>query len=198
MWREIIRQLPRYEELDAGQQVGAREAFGSLMAAVQQGQINVAGVSRIADFGACLGGSTYGLVAKFGSGVTIDALEQAEPFVYWIRKSNIVPDENVKLGDGIAYLKDYPLTYDLITAFRLGPDSQGRIFRELVAASAIALRPEGVLIVTSDDVSFRAALTICDRARVPRYLIPESDGWRTVPATLIIHKSSCETIIGQS
>lgn len=111
-----------------------------------------------------------------------------------------MPSENIITADGILYLRELRqkglAPYDLITAFQLGPDSLGRIFREIAAASSTALNPSGNLLVTSDNVSMNAALKACDEVGVSYYFLEAiTQGGKLIRQhTLIVPQPSCTRI----
>lgn len=185
-------------ELNAVQKTGYDLAKAAFTAVTAQGYIDPRNIHRILDFGAGLGGPTLAFVdATRQFGTHIDAVEKEEIWTGILNKLGALPPENIIISDGILYLKELRqkgiAPYDLITAFQLGPDGLGRIFRELAVVSSEALNPNGNLLVTSDNVSMSAALKACDEADVTYHFLKAitQKGKLIRQHTLIVPQSSC-------
>lgn len=188
-------------EVNAVQKAGYDQAQAALAAANEQRYIDLGNVHRILDFGAGLGGPTFGIIDTTRQySPHVDAVEKEKIWIDILNQLGILPPENVIHDDGILYLKQmvqrHVPPYDLITAFRLGPDGMGRIFREVAANASTALNPNGNLLITSDSVTINAAIKACEEANVPYHSIDEiTEGPKLIrPYTLIVSQSSCTKI----
>lgn len=196
-----LDQLPAFKKLNVLQAFGARLALTAIQLGVNMGHIDTSRLSRIADFGAGGGGPTFALVevAK-ASGGQVTAIENNRKSAAEIVDSGILPQEQVRIEDGIRHLEKAREIegegYDLVTSFMLGPDISGKLFRDLAHASARGLNEGGNLLVTSDAGTFAAAKEICEKSGVQyKFIHGVSEGDKiVVPHTLIIAKESCAGI----
>lgn len=187
---------PGYDRLSVPQVFGAKMAMASLRMAVSFGYVDEARIRRIMDFGAGSGGPTFALVAAAREiGASVDAVELGKT-ANAIVESGILPRENVLQEDGIAYLNSLAergvSQYDLVTAFMLGPDEHGVLFRQLAQACRKALTPYGNLLVISDLGTFSAAQEACEQAGLPfnRIRGVSDNGEIVVPNVLIVPQAS--------
>jgi SAM-dependent methyltransferase len=105
----------------------------------------------VVDFG-CDRGSSTALLLGYGSNVT--GVEINTESVQAGKSLSSFPEGKVIRTDGIAYLKSLPeASLDLVTASMLGPDIQGNLCREFLNACKHALKPEGVVLVSTDLVT---------------------------------------------
>lgn len=186
------------DELNKLPQSGFEHAHAALTAAIEQGYIDLKNVHKILDFGAGYGGSTSAIVDVTRQYAPhIDAVENGEVVLKNLIPSGVLPRENIIPYDGILYLKELRqkgiAPYDLITAFRLGSDTMGRIFREIASSTTTTLNPNGNLLVTSDNLSMSVALKALDEAGVTYHFIEQiTEGKRIVlPHILIVPQASC-------
>ena len=133
-------------ELEDAKVVGYELARTALLTASEHGYLDLSTIHRILDFGSGLGGPTLAIIDTTKPYKPhIDAIERQQIFVQLSSQLGILPSENIIHGNGIEYLKQFSqsgiVPYDLITAFRLGPDPQGRIFREIAASTITSLTP---------------------------------------------------------
>ncbi len=182
----------------------AEETLSIIKVALKANALNPRQLTTIADFGAGTGLTTLALttIAQETNG-TVEALENWEAVADQIIASGILPREKViKNTSGITYLNATEQTdkYNLITAFMLGPDTYGDLFRQLAAAASNALDPEGSLLVTSDEYTFAAAKAIAQGSGSPVTIIPETqhDVNTTTPEILIVPRLACEAIAAQT
>jgi len=197
-----LEQQPGYDRLNIFQIWGAKLAINALRLAIYMKYLDVSRLKRIVDFGAGVGGPTFALaaIARVTDG-EVTALDEDEEQVREISTTGIIPAQNVHSGDGFSYLNSVKDTvnqgFDLITAFMLGPDITGNLFRKLATASAQVLNDGGNLLVTSDTGTFSVAREIVQRSGVQHHLIhgiADPTGEIVVPHTLIIPKASCGNI----
>lgn len=196
-----LENQPGFDRLDVFQVWGAKLAIASLQMAVSFGYLNPDGIKRIADFGAGYGGPTFALVAVArGLGATVNAVERNDRSADHITETGILHAQDVIKADGIAYLESLSERgvehYDLVTAYMLGPDREGVLFRKLAKACSKGLALGGNLLVTSDGRTIETAREVCQTAGVHFNRIPGiSDGEKAlVPTTIVIPQASCETI----
>ena len=102
----------------------------------------------VVDFG-CGRGISTALLLGYGSNAT--GIEINQESVNAGQSLPIFPKGRVICADGVAYLKALPeASLDLVTASMLGPDIQGNLCREFLNACKHALKPEGVVLVSTD------------------------------------------------
>ncbi len=103
---------------------------------------------KVLDFGVSRGLSTA-LLARSGSDVI--GVEIFEPNIVEAQRLGLVPADKLIAADGIRYLEEAaPDSLDLITAFMLGPDTNGQLSTDLMRVSQNALKENGALLVASD------------------------------------------------
>jgi SAM-dependent methyltransferase len=103
---------------------------------------------RVVDFG-CGRGVSTALLHSYGGDVT--GVELSATSVSQGKELGFVPQDRIKCTDGIEYLKSLPpKSLDLVTCSMLGPDIQGGLCRDFLEACHHALKPSGVILVTSD------------------------------------------------
>lgn len=188
--------------LNEAQQFGYETARAFFARAFEAGYLNSTNIHRILDFGSGLGGPTLGIIdATRENSPHIDAVEKEEIWVNILRRLNILPPENIIHGDGLLYLENLTQNgiapYDLITAFNIGQDGAGRIFRRIAVSANTSLTPNGNLLITSNDQSLVAAINACREADVPYYLMEGEKAGRRIlvpPHALIVPRSSCVRI----
>lgn len=190
-----------FDRLNILQVWGAKLAMASIQMAVSFGYLDPDKIKRIADFGAGAGGPTFALVVVARQlGATVNAIEQHDKSADQIVETGILPAESVIKVDGIDYLgslEDIGIErYDLVTAYMLGPDTEGELFRKLARASNRALNPEGNLLVTSDGGTIESVREVCQTVGVLFNRIQGvSDGKEVVvPTTIVVPHASCEAI----
>lgn len=160
---------PTFKRSDAFHQIGAMTAQTVLNQASNLGYIDLAKIKKILDFGAGVGGPTITLAHLAESnGGKAEAVDTSPVFAEFIAKLGILPPEYVHQGDGIELLSsaDAQNTYDLITAFMLGPDGRGELIGNLIESSQRALTENGRLVITSDPMTMSTARRCCEQAGV--------------------------------
>lgn len=121
----------------------------------------------VLDFGSGSGAPTS-VIARLmeESGGTVDAVEHAPNRAQKLIEREILPLDRVFVEEGIAFLRSRPNTYDLITAFAFGPDTQGGFASAFIRSAQQALLPEGKILITSDEETMRAVRMVCSGWRV--------------------------------
>lgn len=195
-----LEDQPGFDRLDSFQIFVAKLALVPLQLADSLGYIDFARVKRIADFGAGNGGSTFALATIARAlGATVTAIEEEGVMADKIVQAGILPAESVIKADGLEYLNSLSTKgiqdYDLVTAFMLGPDRDGTLFRNLAQACSTALNPNGNLLVTSDTVTIEVVRKVAQASGVSFNRVQGfSEGKDIVPTTIIVPQSSCKAI----
>lgn len=180
-----------FHDLHRIQQVGARVALAVLHQAKKVGLLDFTQIRRILDFGAGIGGPTFALsVVGRLYGAKVDAVEKAVVIANCMPPAII--DNHLIPGDGLSHLNSLDRRglpkYDLVTAFMLGPDGMGELFKNLAQACGRGLTPNGRLLVTSDQISLFNAVALCEGLGVEYHLLNEHT------PTLILSQPSCGNI----
>lgn len=186
-----VQVIEQFEKLDEYDRRSASRAYLVLQAAHEFGCFDMMGARRMLDFGAGTGGSTLALRAVAeASGGRVEAVEAHPRIAKVISDRQILPEDQVHAGNGITLLEqdDYRGGFDLITAFMLGPDMDGRLARRLLPAARQALAADGCLLMTSDTISLMAFRDACAEVGVAcRYITSAEtvDGCR--PGAVAVH-----------
>jgi precorrin-6B methylase 2 len=156
-----------YLGLEGMARFNAVTAAADLIKCAELELLDLDATQRIVDFGAGRGGPTFalGLLAKENGG-QVDAVELEEPRGREIERTGQTRHLNVRLhiANGLKWLGDQSMAgkkYDLITAFMLGPDKEGRLSKALLDAAQCVLAPEGKVFIASDDETMAAANEVC-------------------------------------
>lgn|GEM_PF-2147631 len=184
------------------QAFGYRYAMRLLDLLVNHGLLDADQIQTICDFGAGTGGPTLALCDFFKCPMrNLTALESYAPQVRMLQA--LLPEAQIYDGDGLDWLSCYHQTYDLITAFMLGPDDENHQLASHFLNEAIScLKPNGKLIIGSDVATMQGVLSIVRKMTELRcdWLIPDIDA--VLPVTVVIAKESdpianngCENII---
>lgn len=201
-----ISQLHGFDHLLSPIQKTARLALATMQSAIREGYINAATIRRIADFGAGTGGPTFALAAIAKEvGAMVIALEKPTPPAYQgvLKEMSGLPDEQIIEGDGLEHLSTLDTKgidgFDLITAFRMGPDISGELFQNLTKACATALHDGGNLLITSDESTLAVAKQVCAGAGLSPHELNENTQGNVIiiPHTLVIPKRGCISISRQ-
>lgn len=161
-----VRSDSRFNTMHRFHQCGALTAETVLNLSASFGYLDLAKAKRMIDFGAGAGGPTLALAQLAGlNGGTVEAVESNLKFVEDMIAMGIVDAEHAHQGNGITLLGNETsrATYDLVTAFMLGPDSDGGLTRDLLKASQNALTAGGHLVITSDMGTMSVARRVCDQ-----------------------------------
>jgi hypothetical protein len=141
----------------------SKNAADYLRAFSRTGLIDLSRPRRIIDFGANIGTSTVPLAQLArANGSSLIALEEDPVNALQLANLNIIPPEQVIVGNGVDYLNDIAERgerFDLLTAFFLGPDYNGELIRRLIPAAQRARSSQSDFIVTSDGKTMNA---VCD------------------------------------
>lgn len=169
-----VQALEPYDLLDDYDQRQARTAARILQAAHELGCFDLSSARRLLDFGAGTGGPTLALraAAEINDG-RVEAVEAHPRIARVISDRQILPEQQVYACNGIKFLEQGNCrgSFDLITAFMLGPDMDGRLARRLLPAAQQALLASGCLLMTSDTISLMAFREACTEAGVEhRYI----------------------------
>lgn len=196
--RIIIERTPAFGSLSEFTQNAARRAQTVLSVAYTNGYLQDQHFRHIADFGAGAGGPTFALVASAkevgGQVVAVENTPSAEEII----ATGILPKEQVIKEDGIVHftsLRDAApdKKYSMITAFMLGPDFSGNLFRNVMASAKDALTEDGKLLITSDIGTIQTIREICQQAHISTSTI-ESIG-EELPGTIILEKKDCRVVL---
>lgn len=164
-----VRTSPIFDKLHSFHQTGALTAENVLNLSASYGYIDLARSKRLLDFGAGSGGPTLALteLAKLNGG-SVEVVESNPRFAQDMIELGIVTPDKVHQANGIELLSSAASTdqYDLITAFMLGPDTNGGLTQQLLGASRNALQSSGKLLVTSDIGTMLTVRGVCDRVGV--------------------------------
>jgi SAM-dependent methyltransferase len=173
--------------------LGASRAALRLLLCRDLGLYDPTALTRIVDFGAGHGGSTFAvaLLAQ-ENGATVDAVEEI-PLRAEVLKNSDLQSMSVRAhqADGIEWLDDRARDgeqFDLITACMLGPDFRGKLARELLVVSHEALVSGGKLLMYSDPNTMAAAREVCDDAHADYHGV---ESLRPDISTLV----ACDTIV---
>lgn len=117
---------------------------------------------RVIDFGCGIGTSTLLLLRSGADVVGVDARSNKTHLrPSWedtkalaaFEKANLVPNGRILITDGLQYLNELPKnSVDLVTSFMFGPDHIDGcpFFRNFLSAARQVLKPDGKILVTSD------------------------------------------------
>ncbi|HAB50775.1 MAG TPA: hypothetical protein DCE80_01120 [Ignavibacteriales bacterium] len=116
------------------------------------------------DWGCGSGGSSLALREHGG---LVTAVDTSQKSIRELVSSEILPVEQAVLGDGISYLRaQSDNSFDLVACFLFGPPyvltSNPRLFSDFYTQANRVLKPEGRIIVTSDQSTFKK---IAERVR---------------------------------
>ncbi len=167
---------PAFQNLNRTDQHAARIAQAVIQLFAREGWLDLNATRRILDFGAGSGGPTLALVAMAESnGGSVEAVEQ-EQTSHLIAARGIVAADRLHTGDGLAFLgaTEQVGRFNLITAFMLGPDPEGRLSDELLTAARLALVPGGQLLMTSDIQTVPAFQEACRQQGIGYNVTPLS------------------------
>jgi hypothetical protein len=188
-----IEQFPDFRQNPyfSWQRDGSRYSLKAIQDALRRGLLHLADFDHVVDFGAGGGGPTF-LVDQIckTTGGQIEALENDPKQLSHLKK--VVPLVPVFSGDGIEQLSMMNGRVSLITAFTFGPDESGDFFAKLAKASSSALRPNGKLVVYSDDKTINAVLDRLSASGISERdlsVVPaqnEGNTYKFVPKTVII------------
>lgn len=198
--RVDVERLPGYDRLDVLQKFGARVSARAIQLAVGMGYVNPDRMGRIIDFGAGSGGPTFALVGLGNAvGSRVEAVENNQQSAQKIIDSAILPEDQVHITDGLAYLgsaQSKDESFDLVTAFMLGPDMEGSLFRRLAKASSTTLSGDGKLLITSDFGTLSTVKAISEQSGAKyNFVHGVSQGDEiVVPNTLVLSRDSCKLI----
>lgn len=131
-------------------------------------------VRRAVDIGAGYGGPTFALsrmmtsfTTSFGTEGQLEAVERSSEMCDEIIGDGILPASKVHQADAVDFLEANPNTFDLATAFMLGPDTDGSLARRLFPVAQRALTESGLMLVTSDVGTVSAARQVCRELELP-------------------------------
>jgi len=103
---------------------------------------------KVVDFG-CGRGVSTALLASYGGDVV--GVELSEHSIAQGQELEFIKGTKIVCDDGLNYLKTLPAqSLDLVNASMLGPDTAGSLCRDFLNACSHALKPGGVVLITSD------------------------------------------------
>lgn len=151
----------RYE----GRELGVLIA---LQRAERKGFIDFSKIKRAFDFGSGYGGPTSALKHFLPEGATLEVAEICPFHAAQIVHFGIVPQDRV-YKEGFRYLQDQKsvgVRLDLVTAFMFGPEDYDLTFEKLLSHTASVTSPEGQILLTSDEYTFRNLMVYCRDNRI--------------------------------
>lgn len=139
----------RYASLPAAFRFEVQRSSDVLQSLVEEGVIRASHLhGAVVDFGCGFGGSTF-VLNKNDAKVT--AVERDGRRAEIARKHCSGVGAPVIHGDGIEFLLSLPPnSLDMVSAFMLGPDLLNVWLGDFYAAASHALKPEGIMLATSD------------------------------------------------
>ncbi len=185
--RMDVTKAPEYASFNKLQQYSARIASQLLLLATSFGYIDPNKIQAVCDFGAGGGGPTFALKQFLNlQPGRIQALEQSLEVAQEIIQHSVLPESDVKIGDGLAYLRSGQQKYNLITAFMLGPDISGHLISNFIAAARHSLNPDGKLLVCSEIGTMNVVKQVCQQQDLHFDWIEGVSADPPIPSTAII------------
>lgn len=176
----------------------ARYALNVIQEAFRQGFLNLQHFRNVVDFGAGTGAPTLVLqrICELAGGNLV-ALENNPNNLQSFRK--LLP--HTKLYEhGLEYLSANNSQTTLVTAFNLGPDENGVLFKRLVNSCSNALDPNGRLLVYSDPKTMAAVHKIVAEAEGVEVIsdINSHDSYKHIRETVFLSKAACARLASKN
>ncbi len=166
-----LRSNPMFQGARKIDKLGASWAEFALSMAGMSGHIDLERCRRIIDFGAGFGGPTLALTELVRkNGGVVDAVEVSEGHMRLAVENGFVDPDHAHTADGIDFLEQLEeegRQVDLVTAFMFGPDGNGDFARLFLNAASSVLKPDGKVLMTSDQGTMSAIERVIQQNGTP-------------------------------
>jgi len=149
-------ELEKYQNANSLQKYGAGISQKTIYLASKEKKLApLHHKGKVLDFGCGVGGSTYFLHQNGAEVAGVDLSDSIQE----LKRLNILPLEKIVQGNGLKLMEDTPdNTYDMITCFMLGSDSDGEFIDKFYREANRIIKKQGRILVTSDGATLKLLL----------------------------------------